>query len=70
MSYPLRLRVPLAWGKGKIIMERLIFVWLDSGGTELEKYEQDVVTPELAGYALSRAIEAVKIALVAEDEKA
>ena len=50
-------------------MEKLIFILLDSGGTELVKYEQEIVTPEIAGYALSQAIEAVKIALVAEGEQ-
>ena len=50
-------------------METLIFTWINSKGVEAESYRQEVVTGELAGYALGRAIEAVKIALVAEDEK-
>ena len=50
-------------------MEKLIFIWFDSGGTELVKYEQEIVTPELTSYALGKAMEAVKIALVAEEEK-
>lgn len=33
------------------------------------QYVQEVVTPEVASYASSQAIEAVKVALVADEKK-
>ena len=50
-------------------MEKLTFLWLNSEGTAVVKYEQEIDTPELTSHALSKAIEAVKIALVAEGEQ-
>ena len=50
-------------------MEKIIIRWEDDAGTVMTQYEQEVVTPELASYASGKAIEAVKIALVADDEK-
>ena len=50
-------------------MEKIIITWQDDAGTVMIQYEQEIVTPELASYASSKAIQAVKVALVAEDEK-
>ena len=49
-------------------MDKIVIRWEDDAGTIMTEYIQEVVTAELASYASSKAIEAVKRALVAEDE--
>ena len=49
-------------------MDKIVIRWEIESGEWKNYYEQEVVTAELASYATGKAIEAVKRALVAEDE--
>jgi len=54
--------------KERRAVDKIKITWLDDAGTQLIQYEQTVVA-EMAGHALSAAIEAVKIVLVADRKR-